>query len=87
MRALVIWRTEMINRRVRQGCPVSPSICNIYAETCVGEWQKYLTINSEVGIMIINTFIFADNQDLLAQEENNVQIRPQHLNNTRITYN
>jgi hypothetical protein len=85
--AFVICRTEKINRRVRQGFPVSPSMCDIYAETCVGELQKYLTINSEVGIMILNTFVFADDQVSLAQEENNVQIPLQLLNNTIITYN
>jgi hypothetical protein len=37
--------------------------------------------------MIVNKLIFAEDQDLLAEEENNIQIPLHHLNNAMIGYN
>jgi predicted secreted Zn-dependent protease len=86
-RALVACRREMSNGRDRQGCPLSPSTFNIYVKTCICQWNKYLAVSSEVQVMILNTFLFADDQDLLAHEENNAKIPFQRLNNTVTIHN
>jgi retron-type reverse transcriptase len=59
-----------INRGVRQGCPLSPILFNIYIDEIVTKWQKDLT-----GIPLsknkqLLTLLFADDQVISNIEDN-----------------
>jgi hypothetical protein len=63
-----------INQVVRQGCPLSPTLFNIYINEIIKRWnEKYTT-----GIKIsndtkLNTILFADDQVVITNSEDNLQ--------------
>ena len=63
-----------INKAVRQGCPLSPTLFNIYLDEIIIKWQK----QDITGIKISNNqqlsmLLFADDQVIIADREDNLQ--------------
>ena len=56
-----------INKAVRQGCPLSPTLFNIYLDEIITKWQKQditrikLSKNQQ-----LSTLLFADDQVIIA---------------------
>jgi len=70
-----------INKRVRQGCPLSPALFNIYLDEIITKWQ----IQDITGIKLSNyrqlsTLLFADDQVIIANTEDNLQKAAHKLN-------
>jgi hypothetical protein len=70
-----------INKGVCQGCPLSPTLFNIYLDEIITKWQKQ-DIN---GIKLsknqqLSTLLFADDQVIIADREDNLQRAAHKLN-------
>jgi hypothetical protein len=50
------------------------------------EWKSKLRTNFRLGKMILNTLMFADDQVIFAQSENELQMATQLLNKTILLY-
>jgi len=63
-----------INKGVRQGCPLSPTLFNIYLDKIITKWQ-----NQDItGIKLLknqqlSALLFADDQVIRADTEGNLQ--------------
>jgi len=70
-----------INRRVRQGCGLSPVLFNIYINKTIREFKivikKGIQLNNR---KLVNTILYADDQILLATSEDELQTMAYHLN-------
>jgi retron-type reverse transcriptase len=72
---------------VRQGRPLSPTLCNIYLHEIIMKWQKEdiieipLSKNKE-----LLTLLFADDQVLTSNTEDNVQKAAHELNQITTEY-
>lgn len=64
---------EVINLGVRQGCPLSPTLFNIYIDAAVLEWQEQLSRSFTIGNVVLNTILFADDQVILSTSEEELQ--------------
>jgi hypothetical protein len=64
-----------VNRGVRQDCPLSPTLFNVYINEIISEWNtddmKGLRISRNKEI---KTLLFADDQLLMEDSENLLQI-------------
>ena len=70
-----------INKGVRQGCPLSPTLFNIYLDEIITKWQK----QDITGIKLsknqqLSTLLFADDQVIIADREDNLQRAAHKLN-------
>jgi len=70
-----------INKVVCQGCPLSPTLFNIYLDKIITKWQK----QDITGIKLsknqqLSTLLFADNQVIIADTEDNLQKAAYKLN-------
>jgi len=70
-----------INKGVRQGCPLSPTLFNIYLDKIITKWQK----QDITGIKLsknqqLSTLLFADDQFIIADREDNLQRAAHKLN-------
>lgn len=71
-----------INKGVRQGCPLSPSLFNIYIDKIVMNWQMDLNEHFKIKKNIfVDTLLFADDQVLISSSENGAQRALFQLNN------
>jgi len=70
-----------INKGVRQGCPLSPTLFNIYLDEIITKWQ-----NQDItGIKLsknqqLSTLLFADDHVTIADTEDNPQKAEHKLN-------
>jgi hypothetical protein len=81
-------REEIIDQGVRQGCGVSPSLFNIYIYNLIRKWKEQI----KTGIKLkqkqhINTSLFADDQILIQDKEDNLQQSVYTLHNISKEYN
>jgi hypothetical protein len=70
-----------INKGVRQGCPLSPTLFNIYLDKIITKWQK----QDKFGIKLsknqhLSTLLFADEQVLISDTQDNLQKAAHKLN-------
>jgi len=78
-------RPVEINKGVCQGCPLSPTLFNIYLDEIMTKWQ-----NEDItGIKLsknqhLSSLLFADDQVIIADTEDNLQ-KAAHKLNQRIT--
>jgi retron-type reverse transcriptase len=65
-----------INHGVRQGCPLSPTLFNIYMNEIIVKWKtiytKGITLSTSTKI---NTLLFADDQVIIADSEDNLHYK------------
>ena len=80
-------KNELVNSGVRQGCPILPTLFNIYMDAAICEWQTQLRQNFEINAITLNTILFADDQVVFAENENNLQVATFQLEKTMKTYN
>lgn len=71
----------MINKGVRQGCSLSPSLFNIYIDDILREWKKCTNDGISLNRQnILNTLLFADDQIIIQDSEDNLQKAIHKLN-------
>ena len=73
-------RVGLINFGVRQGCPLLPSLFNLYIDDVIQNWQMCLPDHFMIGPSTIDTLLFADDQTILSNSENRLQLGI-HLSN------
>ena len=77
----------IISGGVRQGCPISTALFNIYLDDMMRSWKQQVTGGIHLGSLILKTMAFADDQILLAKSENELQRMTHKLNILAKTYN
>ena len=74
-----------INKGVRQGCPLSPTLFNIYLDKVITKWQNQDITGIELSKnRQLSALLFADDQVTIADTEDNLQ-KAMHKFNQIIT--
>lgn len=76
-----------VNQGVKQGCPLSPALFNLYIDAAIEEWQRNLKIGLKINNLFINTMLFADDQIIFAMSESDLQRSVYKLQTCMINYN
>ena len=74
--------SDIIGRRVRQGCPLSPLLFSIYAEMMMKEALENMEERIRVGVELIKDVKYADDQGMVANTETRLQSLMDSLNST-----
>jgi retron-type reverse transcriptase len=62
-----------INRGVKQGCPMSPTLVNIFIDEVIRQWQDVLIRDFKIGNTVLNTILFVDDQAIFSESEAGLQ--------------
>ena len=76
-----------ISGGVRQGCPLSTTLFNLYLNDMIQTWKQQITGGINLGTLTVKTLAFADDQILLAKNEDELQRMLYKLNIIAKTYN
>jgi len=65
--------SRFITQRVRQGCPLSLVLFNLYVDEIIRIWLQKLKTSNYFKELIFNTLLFADDQFIISDTEDNLQ--------------
>ena len=80
-------RKIFINQGVKQGCPLSPALFNIYIEAAIQKWQSTLTEHFKVQNIVLDTLLFADDQVIFSSSEDGLQMTEHKLEQATRKFN
>ena len=63
----------VITQGVRQGCTLSPVLFNLYLDEVIWIWLQKLKTSKYFKELIFNTLLFADDQFIISDTEDNLQ--------------
>ena len=64
---------RVISQGVRQGCPLYPILFNLYLDEAIRIWLQKLKTSKYFIELIFNTLLFADDQFIISDTEDNLQ--------------
>jgi hypothetical protein len=76
-----------INQGLGHECPLLPTLFSLYIDDIIRRWQIELKDKFYINSIEINTLLFADDQVILANSENNLQRAIHRLNVISKDYN
>jgi len=79
--------STVITQGIRQDCPLSPVLFNLYLDEAIRKWLKKLKTSKYFKELIFNTLIFSDDQFIISDIEDNLQRAFYSLYNISKEYN
>ena len=64
---------RVITQGVRQGCPMSPVLFNLYLDEAIRIWLRKLKTSKYFKELIFNTLLFADGRFIVSDTADNLQ--------------
>lgn len=79
---------EITNQGVRQGCSLSPTLFNIYMDVIIRDWKRVIPPGINIGKgTCLNTLLYADDQVIIQETEDDLQLSLYRLNQICEKYN
>jgi hypothetical protein len=76
-----------INQGVKQGCPVSTTLYNIFIDEVIRQWQDVLIKDFKIVNTVLNTILFAEDQAIFSKSEAGFQRAVNRLENITNGFN